>query len=294
MYQFVLSLKEEAAIHRINTLHAIAGAGSGHPGGSFSAAEIATCLFSVFMKYDSATPYAEQRDRFILSKGHGVPIVYAALAGHGFFPIDELAKLRRLGGLPGHASHVTPGIDAPTGSLGQGLSIAQGIAEAVSCKGIRANVYVVLGDGELQEGQVWEAARVIGAANTRNVIAFIDANGVQQTAPVESVSSVSPIKDKFLAFGWDAIGDDVPWGAPRESGHDFVFLINACSEALTARKPTVVLCSTVKGKGVSFMENKAQWHGKAPKGGEYAQAIEELTASRAAAVEGYEKLKTSL
>ena len=289
--QFILSLKEETAINRLNTLHAIAAAGSGHPGGSFSAAEIVTTLFAAFLTHDPANPRGEQRDRFILSKGHGVPIVYAALASRGFFSVDRLATLRRLGGLPGHASPTTPGIDAPTGSLGQGLSYAQGIAEALALKDIDANVYTILGDGELQEGQIWEAARSIGNRSRGSIIALLDNNGVQQTGPVESISSLASIRDKFLAFGWHVIGQDARWGAPRDDGHDHIFLINALAEAQQTTRPTLIICNTVKGKGVSFMENKAQWHGKAPKGEEYQLAAKELTAQRDSAVAAYEELR---
>lgn len=286
--QFILSLKEEAAVHRINALRAIAGAGSGHPGGSFSMAEMVTCLFSLFMTYDPGNPRTEQRDRFILSKGHGVPIVYAVLASRGFFPLEELGKLRTLGGLPGHASPVTPGIDAPTGSLGQGLSYAHGIAEALRHKHTLSNVYVILGDGELQEGQVWEAARAIAATRTK-VIALVDNNRVQQTGMVDDISRISPIRKKFEAFGWHVIGDD-SIDLARQEGHDFVFLINALAEAQRTTGPVLIICNTVKGKGVSFMENKPQWHGKAPKGDERAKALAELEAHRAAAVKEYEAL----
>ncbi len=290
LYQYVLSLKEEAAVHRINTLNAIVLAGSGHPGGSFSSAEIATCLYTI-MKYDSRNPRWEQRDRFILSKGHGVPIFYSVLASHRFFPLEDLAMLRRLGGLPGHASHVTPGIDAPTGSLGQGLSVAHGVAEAMRHKGLDSKVYVVLGDGELQEGQVWEAARNIGNSDLGNIIAILDNNGVQQTGVTEEVSGVNPIREKFLAFGWEVIGKDASWGGKREDGHDFVHLINALAKAKESGKPAMIICNTIKGKGVSFMENKPQWHGRAPKGGEYEKALQELFAQWNAIAEEYESLK---
>ena len=265
----LLMLKEKAAKVRMLSVEAVYGAKSGHPGGSLSIADVITYLYFHKMNINPADPTMESRDRFVLSKGHCCPALYSALALKGYFPVEELKMLRKLGGmLQGHPDMKgTPGIDMSTGSLGQGFSTACGMAIVAKNKGYDWKVYTALGDGEIEEGQVWEAAMFANQYKLDNIIAFVDCNGYQIDGAVEDVMNPHPVDEKFRAFGWFAQVID---------GHDFEAIDNAVAEAEKSGKPSVIICKTVKGKGVSFMENNYSWHGKAPKDDEYAIAEKEL------------------
>lgn len=260
---------------RLAILDAITRAGSGHPGGSFSALEIILTLYSGEMRYDPQEPHWAGRDRFVLSKGHGVPALYAVMAERGFFPLEKLKTLRQLGSvLQGHpANALLPGIEASTGSLGQGLSVAQGIALAGRLSGSNEKpayrAYVLTGDGELQEGQVWEAAMSVPHFGITNLTVFVDWNKGQIDGMVEDVMPLQPLADKWRAFGWNVLEID---------GHSISAIRKACADARAeTKKPTVVLAHTIKGKGVSFMESDTVgWHGKAPSQEEFARAAKEL------------------
>ncbi len=244
----------------------------GHPGGSLSATEMFTYLYFKEMNIDPANPKAEGRDRFVLSKGHTAPGLYSALALRGYFPVEDLKTLRRIDSyLQGHPNmNTVPGIDMSTGSLGQGVSTAAGMALAAKHKGETARVYTLLGDGEIQEGQVWEAFMFAAHYNLDNFVAIIDNNGLQIDGNVADVMSPYPIVDKLTAFGFKTIAIN---------GHDFDEIEAALATAReTKGQPTAIVMSTVKGKGVSFMENNAGWHGKAPNAAEYEQAMNELNA----------------
>lgn len=236
-----------------------------------SAAEILSVLFFRQMKFDAKNPKWPDRDRFVMSKGHATPALYAAMAEAGFFPKEDLKTYRQLNSrLQGHSSIYTPGIDVCTGSLGQGLSVGNGMALAGKLDGKPYDVYVVMGDGELQEGQVWEAARSAAHYRLDNVIAIVDRNGLQQNGPTEKLMRIEPVAEKFAAFGWYTSEVD---------GHDVQELCNAFDLALTIRgRPKVVIARTVKGKGVSFMENVSSWHGKAPNAEQLRQALAEVEA----------------
>ena len=265
----VLTLKERAARIRMHSVEAVYGAKSGHPGGSLSIADVITYLYFHKMNVDPKNPKMESRDRFVLSKGHCCPALYAALAEKGYFDVSELKKLRQLGAmLQGHPDMKgIPGIDMSTGSLGQGFSTACGMAAVAKRKGYGWKVYTALGDGEIEEGQVWEAAMFANQYKLDNIIAFIDCNGYQIDGAVEDVMNPHPVDEKFKAFGWFVAVID---------GHDFEAIDNAVNQALTCGKPAAIICKTVKGKGVSYMENNYTWHGKAPKDDEYAIAQKEL------------------
>ena len=259
---------------RKHVVQMINSAGSGHPGGSLSAAEIITVLFFDEMNIMPDKPDWECRDRFVLSKGHAAPIVYAALAQRGFFPVEDLLTLRKLGShLQGHPDmRSTKGIDMSTGSLGQGLSVANGMAIAAKMDSSDRRVYVLLGDGELQEGQIWEAAMTSSHRKLDNLVAFVDSNGLQIDGKVTDVKSLDNIAKRFSDFGWNAIEVD---------GHD----ISQLKDALKAVKavkgcPSIIVAKTIKGKGVSFMEDKAGWHGSAPNADETAIAIAEIDCLR--------------
>ncbi|MFA5880730.1 MAG: transketolase [Eubacteriales bacterium] len=243
---------------------------SGHPGGSLSAADIVTTLYFHEMNVDPKNPKNPERDRFVLSKGHAAPVLYAALAEKGFFPVEELMTLRKLNSrLQGHPSmkHL-PGVEMSTGSLGQGLSAANGMALAGKLDGRSYRVYVLLGDGEIQEGQVWEAAMAGAHYKLDNVVAFLDHNGLQIDGPISEIMSPEPVADKWRAFGWHVEEID---------GHDFRQIIQALAKAKQVKgKPTMIVAKTVKGKGVSFMENQVGWHGNAPSAEQTAQALNEL------------------
>ena len=256
---------------RIDIVKMIGEAGSGHPGGSLSAADILTALyFGGVMEHNPANPTAP-RDRFILAKGHAAPALYAALAHAGYFPREELITLRKLGSrLQGHPdSNLVPGVEVSTGSLGQGLSIAAGLAAGLRLEADDHTVFALLGDGECQEGQVWEAAMFAAHRGLDNLVAIVDRNCLQIDGNTADVCDPGDLADKFAAFGWEASEVD---------GHDIDALIGVLNAAKAARtgKPQVIIAHTVKGKGVSFMENEAGWHGKAPNADQLAQALNDL------------------
>ncbi|MEE1158682.1 MAG: transketolase [Atopobiaceae bacterium] len=258
---------------RAHIVEMLAAAGSGHPGGSLSATDIIATLYFKHMRVDPGDPLWEDRDRFVLGKGHAAPALYAALAMRGFFPEEELITLRKIGSrLQGHPCRTeTPGVDMSTGSLGQGLSVANGMALAGRLDGRDYYVYCIMGDGELQEGQVWEAAMSAAHYKLDHLIAFVDHNGLQIDGPNSQVMNVEPIDEKFRAFGWNAM---------RIDGHDLEAIDAAIVAAkATEGKPTVIVCETVKGKGVSFMENVVDWHGVAPNAEQAKRALAELTAN---------------
>ena len=255
---------------RQGILTATFNAKSGHPGGSLSATEIFTYLYFQEMNIDPADPKKEDRDRFVLSKGHVAPGLYSTLANRGFFPVEDLATLRHVGSyLQGHPDmkHI-PGVDMSSGSLGQGLSCAVGMALAGKLKGADYNVFALLGDGEIEEGQIWEAAMFAGHRKLDNLIVFVDNNNLQIDGPIDQVCSPYPIDKKFEAFNFHVQNVD---------GHDFAAIAAAVDAAKAAKgMPSVIVAHTTKGKGVSFMENQVGWHGKAPNEEEYNQAMEEL------------------
>ena len=255
---------------RQGILTATFNAKSGHPGGSLSATEIFTYLYFQEMNIDPTNPKKEDRDRFVLSKGHVAPGLYSTLANRGFFPVEDLATLRHVGSyLQGHPDmkHI-PGVDMSSGSLGQGLSCAVGMALAGKLKGADYNVYALLGDGEIEEGQIWEAAMFAGFRKLDNLIVFVDNNNLQIDGPIDQVCSPYPIDKKFEAFNFHVQNVD---------GHDFAAIAAAVDAAKAAKgMPSVIVAHTTKGKGVSFMENQVGWHGKAPNEEEYESAMEEL------------------
>ena len=244
----------------------------GHPGGSLSAADLFTYLYFKELNVDPANPKWEDRDRFVLSKGHTAPGLYAALAHRGFFPVEDLKTLRKLGSyLQGHPNmNTVPGVDMSTGSLGQGISTACGMALAAKVKGRKNRVYTLLGDGEIQEGQVWEACMFASHYKLDNLCVIVDNNGLQIDGEVAKVMSPYPIVGKLEAFGFHVTAID---------GHDFEQIEAALNEARTIKgRPSAIVMKTVKGKDVSFMENQAGWHGVAPNQAQYEQAMAELTA----------------
>lgn len=268
-------LERRANEMRIDIVRMIAEAGSGHPGGSLSAADILCALyFGGVMNHDPSRPDWEGRDRFILAKGHAAPALYAALAQAGYFPREELATLRKLGSrLQGHPdSNQLPGVEVSTGSLGQGLSIAAGAAAGLLLEGSGATVFSLLGDGECQEGQVWEAAMFAAHRRLDNLIAIVDRNGLQIDGCTETVCGPGDLGAKFSAFGWDVQGVD---------GHDIAELVGTLSAVKQEHegKPHLLIAHTVKGKGVSFMENQAEWHGKAPDAEQLRIALADLGAA---------------
>lgn len=255
---------------RIDVINEIANAKSGHPGGSLSACDIVTTLFFDKMNINPQNPNWEDRDCFVLSKGHAAPVLYAALAEKGYFDRKYLTTLRKIDSfLQGHPDmKKTPGVDMSTGSLGQGLSVANGMALAGKLNHKDYYIYVLLGDGEIQEGQVWEAAMTSAHYKLDNLIAFLDFNGLQIDGTNNEVMNVNPVDKKFKAFGWNVL---------VINGHD----LNAISEAIdkaktTTGKPTMIICNTIKGKGVSFMENQVGWHGVAPNESQTQEALQEL------------------
>jgi transketolase len=256
---------------RVSILRMIAAAGSGHPGGSLSAVEILTALYFAVLDYRVGEPRWNRRDRFVLSKGHGVPVLYAALARAGCIEEAELAGLRALGSrLQGHPDHVRlPYIEAATGSLGQGLSVAVGMALAERLDAANDyRIFCLLGDGELQAGQVWEAAMSAGKFGLGNLTAIVDYNRVQLDGHVKAIMDLEPLADKWTAFGWHVLEVD---------GHELREILPAFEDAQREkRRPTVIIANTVKGKGVSFMEDTYAWHGKAPNAEELARALGEL------------------
>ncbi len=263
-------LKKQAVLIRKHIIDEVYSAASGHPGGSLSCTDILTALYFNEMRVDVKKPQWEDRDRFVLSKGHCAPALYAALAEKGFFPKEDLVKFRSADSyLEGHPSmrYVT-GVDMSTGSLGQGISAAVGMGIAGKLDNKDYRVYTILGDGELQEGQVWEASMAAAHYKLDNLTAFLDHNGLQIDGNITDVMSPEPVANKFEAFGWNVINID---------GHDFTQITGAIDKAKNTKgKPTMIVCATVKGKGVSFMENNAGWHGTAPNKEQRDQAIAEL------------------
>ena len=266
-----LELEKIANEIRKSIVTAVHSAKSGHPGGSLSAAEIFTYLYFVEMNVDPKNPKDPNRDRFVLSKGHVAPGLYATLAQKGYFPVEELEGLRHIGSmLQGHPDmkHI-PGIDMSSGSLGQGISAAVGMALSAKLSNESYRVYTLLGDGEIQEGQVWEAAMFAGFRKLDNLVVIVDNNGLQIDGKVDEVCSPYPIDKKFEAFNFHVIN--------VADGNDMDQLRAAFDEAkATKGMPTAIIMKTVKGKGVSFMENQVGWHGKAPNDEQYAQAMEDL------------------
>ena len=263
-------LKTTATNIRKNIIKMLTEAKSGHPGGSLSVTDILTVLYFEEMNIDPKNPQNPDRDRFVLSKGHGAPALYATLAERGYFDKAELMKLRKTGAmLQGHpAMDHTPGVDMSTGSLGQGLSCANGMALALKLDKKSARVYAACGDGEIQEGQIWEAAMTAAHYKLDNLTVFVDHNGLQIDGPNNEVMTVNPIPDKFRAFGWNVIEID---------GHNYEAIKSAIEIAKTVKgRPTAIIAETVKGKGVSFMENQVGWHGKAPNAEQCEQALKEL------------------
>ena len=261
---------------RMGIIEATYGAKAGHPGGSLSSAEVFAYLYFKEMNIDPADPRKADRDRFVLSKGHTAPGLYAALAYRGFFPVEDLPTFRHIDSyLQGHPNmNTVPGVDMSTGSLGQGVSAAAGMAFGAKYQGLSNRVYALLGDGEIQEGQVWEAMMFSAHYKLDNFCMIIDNNGLQIDGPIDQVMSPYPIDEKLRAFGI---------AVQIVDGHDFAQLEQAFEAAKTTKgKPTCILMHTTKGKDVSFMENKAEWHGKAPNEEEYRQAMAELSAKLAA------------
>ena len=266
-------LKAIARELRVDVIRMLAEAGSGHPGGSLSAADIVTVLFFHTMRHRPAEPDWPDRDRFVLSKGHCVPILYAALARAGYFPREELLTLRKLNSrLQGHPDrHRFPYVEAATGSLGQGLSLALGMALALRLDRRPSRVYCMISDGETESGQVWEAALAAPKFKADNLTAILDYNKVQLSGRVKDIMDLDPLPEKWRAFRWHVLEID---------GHDFTAIGKALEEAeATTGRPTVIVAHTVKGKGVSFMEGKWEWHGKAPSREEAEQAVRELLAT---------------
>ena len=266
----IKALEKTAAQVRVGIVKAIHNAGSGHPGGSLSAADIVTALYFDEMNVDANDPKMKGRDKFILSKGHAGPVQYSALALKGYFPMEDFMTLRKLGSkFQGHPDmNKVPGIEMSTGSLGQGFSAAGGMALANKLDNDPGRVYVLLGDGELQEGIIWEAAMSAAHYKLDNLVGILDYNGLQIDGRNEDVMTVAPVADKFKAFGWNVIQID---------GHDFPQILDAFKQARECKgRPTMIIAKTVKGKGVSFMEDNAGWHGKAPNEDETRQAVAEL------------------
>jgi transketolase len=265
--ELVARLQSKALTIRRHILTMIHTAQSGHPGGSLSAADIVTALYFHFLHLDPSRPDWQARDRFILSKGHACPVWYACLAERGFFPVDELRTLREINSrLQGHPDmRKTPGVDVTTGSLGQGLSAGVGMALGIRLDGSEARVYVMLGDGELDEGQVWEAAMAAAKFHLDNLIAIVDYNNLQLDGTCDQVMPIEPLADKWRAFGWHVLEMD---------GNDMSQVVCTIEEAQqTQGLPTVIVAHTVKGKGVPFMENECDWHGRAPNDVEFQLAM---------------------
>ncbi|HNV34795.1 MAG TPA: transketolase [Bacillota bacterium] len=263
-------VEEKAKLLRKDVLRMVASAESGHPGGSLSCADIMAVLYFREMRIDPENPKDPDRDRFVMSKGHASPVLYAALAERGFFPVEELMSFRKIDSrLQGHPSmKALPFVEISTGSLGQGISAANGMAIAAKMDERPVRVYVMIGDGEMQEGELWEAAMTAVHRKLDNLVAILDYNGLQIDGSIEEVKSLTGIPGRFRAFGWHVIEID---------GHDPYAIAGAFDEARTVKgRPSMVIARTVKGKGVSFMEGEAGWHGKAPKPEQLEQALREL------------------
>lgn len=254
-----------------------AAAGSGHPGGSLSSADIVTALYFQVMNHRPEDPKWPERDRFILSKGHCAPILYAALAHSGYFPVDDLVNLRKLDcHLQGHPDmNKTRGVEISSGSLGQGLSVSIGIALAMRMDKQPGHIFTLTGDGESQEGEIWEAAMAAAHFSLKHLTVIVDANGLQIDGFTKDVMNVEPLTDKYAAFGWNVKSID---------GHDMQQVVDALQWSRDTDGPTAIIARTVKGKGVSFMENRAEWHGSAPSAEQEAQALAELQQAQEAIV----------
>jgi transketolase len=263
-------LKTQANQIRVDILAMVHAAHSGHPGGSLSATDLLTALYFHFMRVDPARPDWPDRDRFILSKGHACPVWYATLARRGYFPVDRLKTLRQINStLQGHPDMLkTPGLDMTTGSLGQGLSVGVGMGLGLRLDGRSARVYVVMGDGELDEGQVWEAAMAAAKFKLDNLLAIVDYNNLQLDGTCDVVMPIEPLAAKWRAFNWRVFEMD---------GNDMRQIVDTLQQAQAITgQPSVIIAKTIKGKGVSFMENQCDWHGRAPSDEQYEQAIREL------------------
>ena len=268
-----LTLAKHACHIRMGVIEGTHSAKCGHPGGSLDIAELLSYLYFVEMNIDPKDPKKADRDRLVLSKGHAAPALYAALAERGYFPVEDLKTLRKIGSyLQGHPNmNETPGVDMSTGSLGQGLSAAVGMALAAKLDGAGYRVCALMGDGEIEEGQIWEAAMSAAKYGLSNLCGIVDVNGLQIDGRTADVMPSEPLDAKFAAFGWNVIKAD---------GHDFDSLRAAFAAARAEKdRPSVILAKTVKGKGVSFMENEAGWHGKAPNAEQYERAVAELDAA---------------
>lgn len=269
------SLQIFATKARMGVLEGVYNAKAGHPGGSLSICDVLSYLYNVEMHVDPKNPKDPDRDRLVLSKGHAAPALYATLALKGYFPVEDLKTLRKSDSyLQGHPNmDKVPGIDMSTGSLGQGISVAVGMALGGKLDKADYRVYAILGDGEIEEGQVWEAAMLAGNKGLDNLVAIVDNNNLQIDGTMEEVNSPYPIPDKFRAFNWNTVEID---------GHDFDQIEDAFAKAKQCKgKPTAIIMKTIKGKGVSFMENAVGWHGSAPNTEQYEQAMEELKAALA-------------
>ncbi len=267
--ELIKDLERKAKKVRCLIVSMIANAGSGHPGGSLSSSDLVVALFFARLKHDPKNPKWPERDRFHLSKGHCCPLLYAVLAEDGYFKVDELLTLRKLGSiLQGHPDRRTPGIEAASGSLGQGLSVSLGMALAGKIDKIPYRVYCLMGDGETQEGNIWEAAMAASHYKCDNICAMLDYNGFQIDGKTKDVMNIDPVADKWRAFGWHTIEID---------GHDMRQILAAYDEADSVKgKPTIIIANTIKGKGVSLMENVCDFHGRAPNAEETKKALEEL------------------
>lgn len=266
----IKSMEERAKVIRRHVVRMLARAGSGHPGSSLSTVDLLVALFYNKLKHNPQQPAWPDRDRFVMSKGHGCPALYAVLAEKGYFGIDKLDTLRQFGSiLQGHpCMKTTPGIEISGGSLGQGLSVGLGIALAAKLDKKDYRTYVMLGDGEIEEGQVWEAAMAASHYKADNLCAIIDQNGLQIDGFIHEIMSSYPIPDKWRGFGWHVIEID---------GHDYKAILSAYDEAEKIKgRPTIIVAKTIKGKGVSFMENQVDWHGKVPTKEEAERALAEL------------------
>ena len=263
------SLKKQALVVRRDILETLAIAGSGHPGGSLSAVEIMLVLYGCTMKHNPKDPQWDGRDRLIVSKGHVSPVVYTTLANFGYFPKEELKTFRKFKSrLQGHVHTKVPGVEFNTGSLGHGLSFANGIALGARMRGKIFRTYCLMGDGEIQEGSVWEAAMTASHHKIDNVCAIVDYNKVQENGLTQEIKSLEPITNKWVSFGWQVFEVD---------GHKIEELISALDKAKEVKgKPSVIIAHTIKGKGISFMEGKCSWHGKAPNQEQLAAALSEL------------------
>ena len=264
-------LEKHALELRRLALKIIFQAGSGHPGGSFSATDLMTALFfGGILNYDASNPKDPKRDRFLLSKGHASGIFYAVLARAGYISVSDLDSYRKINSerfLSGHAHPKTPGVEIASGSLGQGLSVAHGIALGTKLDGYDSKTYVMLGDGELQEGQIWEAAMSADKFKSNNLIAIVDYNKVAQDNITKDLKDLEPLEDKWNSFNWDV---------HRIDGHNMEAIMNVLQLPLHPEKPRVIIADTIKGKGVSFMEGKTAWHGVAPSAEDYEKALKEL------------------